>query len=39
MTVEGITRDVTDEELTKLRDDVAELDEILTEEGCSFPDA
>jgi hypothetical protein len=39
MISDGATRDVTDEELEKLRADVAEIDHILSEEGCSFPDA
>jgi hypothetical protein len=38
MTADGVTHDITDEELGRLREDVAEIEQILTEEGCSFPD-
>jgi hypothetical protein len=38
MTADGVTRDITDEQIAKLREDIAEIEEILREEGCSFPE-
>jgi hypothetical protein len=39
VTTEGVQRDVTDETVAKLREDVAEIEQILIEEGCTIPDA
>lgn len=39
MTTEGIRRDITQETVDKLTANIAEIEQILTEEGYTVPDA
>jgi hypothetical protein len=36
MTHDGVQRDITDETIARLRADVAEIEQILKEEGCTW---
>jgi hypothetical protein len=36
MTTNGVRKDITDERLAKLKEDVAEIEQILTEEGIPY---
>jgi hypothetical protein len=38
MTTEGVRRDITAERLERLKADVAEIEQILREAGCTWPD-